>query len=781
MLLLNVAVAQQKNVEPPLFSHSPGFFHNRIELSLSSSLPDVTIYYTTDGSQPDRKSKEYKRPIAIDSTTVIRARAYKKNYLPSKTVTSTYFINEKSSFAIVSLSLNPDDLWDEKNGIYVEGTKASPKHPHYGANYWKNWEKRGHIEFWDTNGTLAFSQDIGVKIFGGWSRSFPQKSFKLYAKEEYGESYINYQIFPDKPIKKFKRIVLRNGGSDCDGSHFRDEFMIGMMKNSGVDMQSYRPAIVFLNGQYWGIYFVREKIDEYFIEENYDIDKDSIDMVEKSNIPKCGSLKNYNAFLDYLRNHDLSNPLNYAHVKTMMDVENYIKFSTAQLYFQNRDAAGNTRCWRSLEDGSKWRWILYDVDLGYGRFNKDAYRENSFEFCTNPNGPYWPNPPWSTFLLRKMFESEEFRIAYINQMADYLNSIFYPDSVLGRINMFQNMLDPEIERQQERWGWKKKRWLQHIEIMNGFASKRPGYIRKQMLEFFNLQDTYSLTLNTSDGGKVKVNSYTPTKYSWKGIYFTNVPLEFTAIPNTNYRFAGWKGLKGNTASCIGHFKSDTAITALFIPIPLSYMYDSVTINEVGFHIHKNDDAGDWIELVNSSSKDIDMSGWAFADSKDEHVFYLPDKLILKAGQYIVICSDIEKFEEKFPNVINVIGNFEFGLNRKKETLRLFDKNGDFIDSLTYRISEISMADTSTNSISLTNPAFSNHLMKNWIAYRNMASPGTINQVYAKKIEEEAISHKRAQEIWSSYRLFATIASIILLLIGVLLFMNEKRKRKVVLK
>ena len=285
ILICNTAWAQKNKLEPPSFSYPAGLYTTKIELNITENTANVTIYYTTDGSEPSQKSKEYKRAITIDTSQVIRAKAFKKDYLASNTATASYLIHEHFPYAVVSLSLNPEDLWDEKTGIYVEGPHASAKHPHYGANYWKNWEKRGHVEFWDTNSVLGFSQDIGIRIFGGWSRTFPQKSFKLYAKEEYGDAYMKYPIFPDKPIKKYKRIALRNGGSDCDGSHFRDEFMIGMMKNSGIDIQAYRPAVVFLNGQYWGIYFIREKVDEYFIAENHHVDKDSLDMIEKNNIP----------------------------------------------------------------------------------------------------------------------------------------------------------------------------------------------------------------------------------------------------------------------------------------------------------------------------------------------------------------------------------------------------------------------------------------------------------------------------------------------------------------
>jgi hypothetical protein len=299
-----------------------------------------------------------------------------------------------------------------------------------------------------------------------------------------------------------------------------------------------------------------------------------------------------------------------------------------------------------------------------------------------------------------------------------------------------------------------------------------------MLYFFHLEDTFTLTVTTTNGGKVQLNSLSLDQFPWKGIYFMGLPIQFTAVASVNYKFSGWKHLKDQHISFTTTFSSDTTITALFDPIPLSLLYDSIIFNEIGFHIAKEKDAGDWIELLNISSNDIDMSGWLFKDSKDEHSFYLPNQLILKPGQYIVLCNNLEGFEQKYPNVLNVVGNFSFGLNNKKESLRLFDKDGNFVDSLTYNTLLINDSIPITE-ISVSDPFGPNYKMNNWIVSKK--TPGSMNEALLHKIQEEERNKKLAQEKWNRYRLYATIASIILLLIGLLLYLNERRKTKIALK
>ena len=242
--------------EAPVFSSNPGFYSQPILITIESNNNGYPIYYTIDGSVPTTNSNVYSNEIYIDETTVVRAAVIHQSCISNGISTKSFFIDEDINLPIVSLSTDPENFWDWETGIYVMGPNASNDYPYFGANFWEDWERPIHVEFFELDGSLGFSQDTGVKIFGGWSRGQNQKSLALYARLSYGSDKIEYQIFPDKDIDEFSAIVLRNSGNDwyssdnwSSNSMFRDGMMTGLMQNTGIDYQEYRPAIVYINGE----------------------------------------------------------------------------------------------------------------------------------------------------------------------------------------------------------------------------------------------------------------------------------------------------------------------------------------------------------------------------------------------------------------------------------------------------------------------------------------------------------------------------------------------------
>ncbi|HEX9970460.1 MAG TPA: CotH kinase family protein, partial [bacterium] len=361
-------------------------------------------------------------PIPIIITTVVRAREILSNSLPGKISTHTYFINEKITLPVVSLTTNPPNLWDPDSGIYVLGKNYDPNPPNLSANFWQDWERPVHVEFFEPDGNLCFSLDAGIKIFGGWSQAYPQKSVAIYARSRYGASDIDYQIFPDKPITKFEAIVLRNSGSDCLKTKLRDPMMQSLISESDLDIQAYRPAVVFLNGDYWGIHNIREKVNEYYLEANRGIDPDNIDLLEGNGSVIEGDRTHYQAMLDYIASHNMQLRETLDSIRTMMDVENFLDYEIAQIYYDNTDWPGsNIKFWRPRTADGRWKWIVFDTDFGFGLHNSEAYKNNTIALATEPNGPNWSNPPWSTFLLRKLLENPVFKNDFINRFADHMN------------------------------------------------------------------------------------------------------------------------------------------------------------------------------------------------------------------------------------------------------------------------------------------------------------------------------------------------------------------------
>lgn len=275
----------------------------------------------------------------------------------------------------------------------------------------------------------------------------------IFKRNKYDTKKIDYQIFPDKAIDHFEAIVLRNSGNDWTSTMFRDAMMQYLIKdNMDIEIQAYQPAIVYLNGEHWGIHNIREKINEHFIAANRNVDSEKIDLLENDGVVINGDNTDYNSLIEFLKDNDVQESDNYAYVKDQMDIDNFMNYMVAQIYFDNTDWPGNNvKYWRLNDTKSKWRWIIYDTDFGFGMYNPNACSNNTLEFATEENGPGWPNPPCSTFLLRTLLENETFRHSFINHFADHLNTTFTATRVNEFIAQMKAGIEPEMIRHRQRW------------------------------------------------------------------------------------------------------------------------------------------------------------------------------------------------------------------------------------------------------------------------------------------------------------------------------------------
>ena len=322
-------------------------------------------------------------------------------------VTNSYFCDREYTLPIVSITTNPANLWDFATGIYVKGCCADTLQPYLGANFWNDWEKKCNVEMYEANGDLAFNQLAGFGIFGGFSKGLPQKSLYVTARKKYGKNSFEYPIFPARKMDEYKSFLLRNSGGDFGKTQFRDAFMTQLAKPTGIAIQEYRPAIVFLNGEYWGIQNLREKINEHYLEDNYDVDKDNVDLMEHRDGAKHGNSKQYKYLLNYLATKDMTDDKVIAELLKFMDIEDFMTYNIAEVYTDNRDAGGNIRYWKERNDSSQWRWILYDTDMGLGNNNPNGYKNNTLKKFTSANNEIWPDPAWSTFIIRSLLTNKK--------------------------------------------------------------------------------------------------------------------------------------------------------------------------------------------------------------------------------------------------------------------------------------------------------------------------------------------------------------------------------------
>ena len=752
--ILALTQVLQPITEQPVitFSQEGGFHDAPLVISLYAA--DAAIYYTTDGKRPSRRATRYTGPIDIKQTTVVRAVAY-RNGQRSAYVSQTYFVGElPTRMPVVSIGISPHILFDPSQGLFVQGSQAdTSRESRPGANFWSRQEVTANIELYEADGRQVYSSLSGLRLFGGMSRLFPQKSMAIVARDRYGEKRIRHEIFGPEGKKKFKFLILRNSGSDWGRSHLRDAFITSIVSEWDLDLQDYRPAHVYINGSYWGIYNIREKINRYFIASHHDVDKDSLDLLEHYMTLKRGSRRHYQRLLSYLKENDLSDPLHYAHVRQQMDISNYMDHQIAQIYFDNRDAGGNIRFWRPQTPDGKWRWILYDTDWGMGLHHRDAASHNSLAFHTEADGPGWPNPPWSTFILRSLLENDAFRTSFINRFADRMNTDLQADYMRYRLETMYQHLRPEMHRHLKRWRIPEKRWENEIDRMRDFIAERPQHMWRHLQEAYQTGPQRPVYLSATTGGKMVLNKNLEISgRPFVGSYFARIPITLQAIPNYGYRFSHWEGLDYDGRSDALFLRVDERglqLRAVFEPYRHP-MAGRLMINEIA---PNNKESEDWLELYNASDQRVNLDGYILRDQKNNE-FRFPAHAWIGPQDYLVVCEDVQAFKQTFPRAYNVIGNTGFGINKHEESLELFTADGAMIDSVAYRIPPTD----SIFSLDLLLPRLDNGNFENWRQLTGQGSPNAPNPYYV----ESNIRHR--QTLWVQIGLAAAVVLLCVLLL-----------------
>ncbi len=725
----------------PAISSDGGVYQNSLNILVTNNDLIEKVYYTTDGSIPDTSSLLYTSSIPIDNTTVLRFKGYSFGNLPSEVVTNTYIINENITMPIISISTNPENLWDEETGIYVLGNDYDPAFPYFGANFWEDWEKTAHFEIFETDQITKYESNAGIKIHGNWSRALDQKSLAFFARGEYGNKEFEYKLFPNRSFSKYNNFILRNSGQDFSSTMFRDLLMQNLVGDLDLDLMAGRPAIVFLNGEYWGIHNIREKLNEDMIAAHHNLLPDEINLLENNANIVEGTNEKYQQLITYITNNNLSNNNYYTVVKNLMQVDNFVDYELANIYYANNDWPGNNiKYWTSQSDTSRWRWLMFDTDFGFGLYDENAHKLNSLTFALEPNGPNWPNPPWSTLLLRRLLQNTQFKNEFINRFADLSNSIFRKDVVLAKIDSLKNLYAREINRHISKYGtFNFSQWTNNVNYLRSFANSRVQFLRLYFIQYFGLESTSIVNLNVNDKqqGKIKINRLIVDSYPWNGVYFKNIPILVTAVPKNGYKFVRWEG-KINSDSISVTINPDgiDSLTAVFAS---DSSYGTIVINEINYNSAASFDTDDWVEFYNSSQKPINISGWIFKDEDDSHSFTFPNNTIIQPDDYLVLCADTALVFNKFPDVTKLIGNMSFGLSSSGELVRLYDVSMNLIDSLTYddKSPWPTRPDGNGASLSLINPSLDNALPSSWKASIGHGTPETINDIYTN-VESEVV-------------------------------------------
>lgn len=669
-----------------IFSQKGGFYTGQQSIELSTPSPGASIRYTSDGSCPDSESEIYTSALSFSSNKVIRARSFDPGQLPGPVKTETYFIDQEANLPVLSISTNPDYFFSYTYGIYVVGTNGIEGNCIDSAvNFNQPWERAINFEYFSQDGQCMVNQVVGTKIAGRCSRTRPMKPLAILSREKYGKEGIDgYQFFNSKNLSSPKNLYLRNSGTEAYSTYLRDGFMQTLiMDRMDMDYQAYQPLVLYINGKYWGLYNLREKMDENYVASNYGIDPESIDLLEYNTIGvrdlHQGDWVLYDDFLDYVSTHDLSIPEHYEYVKSQMDVDEFMNIHIANIYFENEDwPNNNNKFWRERGPNGKWRWYMYDLDFGFGYWPKSGKsvewffgdREDSkiaFKIKSNPN----------------------FRNEFVQRMASHLNTTFKTERVLHVLDSVKGNLEGDIQKHIDLWGnpWSVSKWESNVQVMIDFTYERTAKVIPQIVKEFDLTGTYDLELeNVSPGlGKIEIAGVDiPNEFT--GFYFKDIPLRIQALPKPGYKFSGWSGdisgtenelflMADSDRSIIAHFEEATPIENLYINEFLASNVEDLA--------DENNEHEDWIEIYNDNDYPLDLAGLYLSDSLGELTqaqipFGDSQNTIIPAKGYKLLWADKDPEEGSL--------HLSFKLSKGGEKIYLSQQIGldiQIIDSLSY--------------------------------------------------------------------------------------------------
>jgi len=528
----------------PVFNLPGGFFTASQNVSFATTLPGDTIYYTKNGAEPTRLNSFRYTPgnfISITTTTFIRAKSFSAGKLSSNVATITYFINVREPhLPVVSIVTDYVNLIDNTLGIYVVGTNGitgngsdSP------VNFNQDWDRPVNFELFDTTHVSRLNQELDISISGGWSRMNPQKSLKISPRKKFGDNRLRYDIFAaTKPNHKYKDIQLRNSGNDFYYSMMRDAFMESLVMNRmDLDYLAYEPAVLFMNGAYYGIQNLRERSSTDYLYSNYGLEEDDIHLLESGAIPNDTS---YTPLSNYISQSDITQPSVYNRVCQLMDVDNYINYMISEIYYGNTDwPDNNIKIWKK-KAGGKWRWILYDTDFGYNLYNSYLYNHNSLLFAMGVKADE-ASPAWSTLLIRRLMMNETFRNKFIDRFSIQLSSTFETNRVNQILDSLAAKISNEIVYHKAKWS-SYRTFENDIANMKAFSAYRPdkmlGFISSRFLNATAIQ-TVKLSSNVC-GASYQLNSEPIMDADVLLKYFKNRSMVLQANPVPGYKFKQWE-------------------------------------------------------------------------------------------------------------------------------------------------------------------------------------------------------------------------------------------------
>lgn len=539
----------------PVFSEPGKVFNGNKTFNLQLSLPEgspegTEIRYTTNGSEPTASSAKYTADIPITKSTSIRAKLFCNGWLSPRSTVQSYIFHDRSmTIPVISIVTDNSYLNDKKIGIFANN---------YGHEKYQqvDWRRPLNIELFDAEGEPSqLNQLCETRITGAWSREAARKSMGIYCHKRFGKKNMEYEFFPDQcpGLTNYKSIVLRNSGNDRDYTYMRDAVcQRAMAEHADIDWQAWRPAVIYINGNYWCLLNIRERANENNILTHYDGLED-IDLIENGEL-KEGTKENYDAFTAFFNEHGHTLD-EYAE---LMDWEEYIRITTMNLYFNNLDYPGNNNVmWRPRAEGGKWRWIAKDLDYTLGLYtNGGAGGSGGYDHQIIAQ---WYNPDdyslhqganfsitWdATRLFRRLMEDADFAREFIDRFSIYMGDFLNEKSVRAIWDPMYTMIKDE---------WKRHRsvvydnpWWPIFDDEQRYArnwlSKRTNEMYKQLGKQYDLGAPIPMTVNQGleDASALDVtfNGVPLTKGVFNGKFFADRSITLEGQAPEGQVISGW--------------------------------------------------------------------------------------------------------------------------------------------------------------------------------------------------------------------------------------------------
>ena len=494
----------------PSFTTEPGQYYTTQYVEILVPV-GTQVFYTTDGSVPTQASTPYngERLELNNPCNVIRARAFSTGMTaPSDVLTGTYFVNAYHSLPIVSVVTDPDNLWNSEKGMLTTGSvavKEAGKLPFKNTVY-RRVKDAGikydcHVEMYDTSGNLLLSDGAEVGLMGDYSLDMPQKSFKFRAKSAYGSKTFEAKLFGDRDYTEYKGFVLRNSGNDCMFTRLQDGFQSRLMDycKTTIAHQAWQPYAVYLNGEYWGHMNLRERTDRYMIAQFEGLSlegADQMDLLQGNGSVKYGSNKEFKAMIKKMKaGNPAKNADDLQYILDNVDVDNLFEYMAFEMFFGNSDI-GNTRFYRLKTEGSKWRWVLYDVD--YGLYRSDFNSPWSYTKAKGMGEKYIDNT-----IFMKLLSVPEYKDRYLTIYGQIFQKLT-SDKMIEILDKLVKIIEPEMRNHWSRWGPENdpmvisevpttadgayRYWEKRIDRLKNTCRKRPTLLWGYTQDAFNLTD-----------------------------------------------------------------------------------------------------------------------------------------------------------------------------------------------------------------------------------------------------------------------------------------------------